>query len=141
MFFHDLKYQEIPDLILFPLIGIAFIGGLITNTVSLSSMVIASIISAIIFGGQILISKGKWLGEGDLYLALGMALILGWQKLLLAITVGYLIGAIICVAVLIKKEAKLKTKIPFAPFLVLGTFFAIFFGDQVIGWYLSLLTI
>lgn len=141
IFFFDLKYQKIPDLMLFPFMAIALIGGLILGKPDFISMIIAIVIAIVIFGGQILLSKGKWLGEGDLYLTVGMGLMLGYQKFLLAVAVSYLIGALISIVLLIKKEAKMKSHIPFAPFLVLGTFFALFFGEEFISWYLNYLYI
>ncbi|MCL4481010.1 MAG: prepilin peptidase [Bacteroidetes bacterium] len=141
IFISDLKYQTIPDLLLFPFIIAAFIGSLVIGTPTFLSMVISAIIAAVVFGGQILISKGKWLGEGDLYLALAMALMLGWEKMLLAIAISYFIGAFVSIILLLNKKAGMESKIPFGPFLVLGTFFSVFFGSAIIQWYFGLLTI
>lgn len=144
MFFYDLKYKKLPNVILYSFIGITLTGSLALNIGNLRSSIIdvsiALLIALIVFGGQIAVSKGKWLGEGDLYLGAGMALILGWKNLLVAIVVSYLVGSIICIGLLLKKEANVKTQIPFAPFLVIGTFFAIFYGQLIINWYSNLIS-
>jgi len=141
IFIYDLKYKEIPDVFLFPFIVIALLGTICTGSLNIFEILIAVVIVLFLFGGQILISKGKWLGEGDLYLSIAMALFLGWQKLLIAIIVSYIIGAIVSIILIIRKNAKMETAIAFAPFLVLGTFFAIFFGDFFIQSYLGLLNL
>ena len=48
-----------------------------------------------------------------------------------------LIGSIISIVVIIRKKKFVGVKIPFAPFLVLGTFITIFFGEKLMNWYLK----
>jgi leader peptidase (prepilin peptidase) / N-methyltransferase len=139
VFFFDLQHSEIPDAYLFPFIGVSLAGSLIIGSPDIISMVMAAVGSFVFFGGQYFLSKGKWLGEGDIYLGIAMALILGWQLLLIGLAVSYLLGGFVSVILMTAKKATGKTQIPFAPFLVLGTFMAIFFGNEVISWYMSLL--
>lgn len=141
IFFYDLHYSAIPDLLLFPLIAITLIGSFIIGQPDSMSMIIAIGIAVLFFGGQILLSKGKWLGEGDLYLALGLALMFGWKMLLVAIMLSYILGALVSIVLLVTKKAQGKSKIPFGPFLVLGSFITIFFGEEILAWYLSSLII
>ncbi len=140
IFFYDLKHSEIPDIFLFPFIIISFTGSIIMGN-SLISMIIGLGVALLFFGGQIVISKGKWLGEGDLYLGLSMANIFGWQLLLLSIVISYTLGALWSIYLLASKQVTSKTQIPFAPFLVLGSFITIFFGQEMLGWYLQTLII
>jgi leader peptidase (prepilin peptidase)/N-methyltransferase len=141
IFFYDLQFSQIPDVLLFPFIAIALVGSLIIGQPGIISMIIAVVIALAVFGGQILVSKGKWLGDGDLYLSLGLALIFGWQLFLIAIVVTYFIGAIAAAFLILSKKAKLKTAVPFAPFLVLGSLITVFFGQELITWYSSILII
>lgn len=138
IFFADIAKMEIPNLLLYPFLGFALIGSLIMGK-TLLDMVIAAMIALIFFGGQIYLSKGKWLGEGDLYLGIAMALIFGWQQFLLAICLTYLIGSILSIGLMIGKKAKAKTQIPFAPFMVMGSVITIFLGQQILNWYIQIL--
>lgn len=140
IFFYDLLHSEIPDIFLFPLIGTAFVGSLIMGTPSLISMLIAGGIALGFYGGQHLASKGKWLGEGDIYLTIGTAFILGWELFLASIIITYILGGVVATYLLISKKVTGKTQIPFAPFIILGTFVTIFFGDELLQWYLGSLT-
>jgi leader peptidase (prepilin peptidase)/N-methyltransferase len=137
IFFYDLQTSRIPDLFLFPLIGVGVIGSLIIGNPPITSILIAVVIALVFFGGQILVSKGKWLGEGDVYFAVGLAVILGWQLFLVAIVASYMLGALISIPLLIFKKTKIKSSIPFGPFLVLGSFVTIFFGEDILSWYLN----
>lgn len=140
IFFYDLLHSEIPDIFLFPLIGIAFVGSLILGTPDLVSMLIAAAIALVFYGGQHLASKGKWLGEGDIYLSIGTAFILGWQQFLASIVITYIIGGCVATYLLLNKKVTGKTQIPFAPFIILGTLVTIFFGEELLQWYLGTLT-
>ena len=139
IFFYDLKYLEIPDLFLFPFIGMAAITSLMLGQPDFMSMLIAALIALVFFGGQILVSKGEWLGEGDLYIGLGMAALFGWQLFLVALIISYLIGGSAAGIFLITKKVNAKTKVPFAPFLVMGTFITMFMGSDILNWYLHFL--
>ena len=100
-------------------------------------------LAAIIAGGffllQYLISKGKWIGDGDIMLGLFMGFALGWPNILLGLLLSYLVGAACGIILVIKDRKNLKQQIPFGPFLVIGTLVTLFFGDKIVSWYLSLL--
>ena len=137
IFFYDLKYLEIPNIFLYAFIGVALISSLILGEPTIISMLMALVISMIFFGGQILVSKGEWLGEGDLYIGLGMAILFGWQLLLVALIISYLIGGITASILLLTKKVQRKSKVPFAPFLVLGAFITMIAGNEILSSYLS----
>lgn len=141
IFFYDLKTKKIPDLFLFPLIIATAIGSLVLGTPPFASIVFALMIAAVLFGGQIFISKGTWLGEGDLYLALALAIMFGWERFLVTIVVSYFLGALVSIGLLVSKKATKKTAIPFGPFLVLGALVTLFFGNDLIAWYITNFTI
>lgn len=66
------------------------------------------------------VSKGKWLGFGDVKFALGMGWMLGISAGFAALLLSFWIGAIFGIFILIAKKSK-NHQIPFAPFLVLAT--------------------
>ena len=67
-----------------------------------------------------------------------MGLFLGFPNVFLALFLAFSLGAIIGIGLIISGKKKLKSKIPFGPFLVTGTFLALFFGEKIINWYLNL---
>lgn len=139
IFFYDLLYQEIPDVFSFVVMLLALIFNLVLGTPTIQEFILGSAAGAIFFQLQIYVSKGKWVGTGDVLVGTAMGLILGWQLLIVALFISYLCGALISTSLMIAKKANLKTKIPFAPFLVTGTILTMLFGNQLLQWYLGLI--
>jgi len=135
IFFYDLLYQEIPDRFSFPAIAIAIAGIIIFGAPHYLSALIGLGIIAVFFGGQIAISKGEWLGGGDLRLGAIMALLLGYESLIVSLVLSYLIGALVSIPLLLLGKATRKTAIPFGPFLITATFIGIFLGEEIIRVY------
>jgi len=69
-----------------------------------------------------------------------MGLFLSWPNILVALFSAFFIGAIIGIGLIALGKKTLKSQVPFAPFLVIGTFIALFFGKEIINWYMSLVT-
>jgi leader peptidase (prepilin peptidase) / N-methyltransferase len=139
IFFFDLLHNEVPELYLYSLIGVSLAGSLILGQPGFVSMGIALVIALGFFGGQHLVSRGRWLGDGDIFFSISMAIILGWQDLLIAIAAAYLMGGFVSIILLLTKKANSSTAVPFTPFLILGTYVAIIFGSQIAGWYANAL--
>lgn len=137
IFIYDLKHYLIPDKVLFPAIIISLIYNII-NWQGIFNAFLAIIISAGFFLIIFLISKGKWMGFGDVKLAILMGLLLGFPNILTALFLAFFFGAIIGVILMIFGKKGLKSEIPFGPFLIAGTFLAILWGPEIINWYLKL---
>jgi prepilin signal peptidase PulO-like enzyme (type II secretory pathway) len=143
IFVYDLKYFIIPDKILYPAIIISLACRLyealiFNDKLSIINYLIAALGAPLFFLLIYLVSKGKWLGFGDVKLGILLGLILGWPKILLALFLSFLIGGIMGIGLIIFLKKKLKSEVPFAPFLITGTFIALFWGEYIINWYLSL---
>jgi prepilin signal peptidase PulO-like enzyme (type II secretory pathway) len=136
IFVYDLKHYLIPDKILFPAIILSFVYRII-NITSFLDFFYASLIGSIFFLIMFLISKGKWMGFGDVKLAILMGLVLGIKGVLLALFLAFLFGAVIGTILIFFQKKGFKSEIPFAPFLVMGTFLAMIFSEQIISWYLN----
>lgn len=137
IFFYDLLYQEIPDV--FSLTGITFalLGNIALTSPTPMEFVIGAAAGGAFFLIQLLVSRGAWVGMGDVILGIFMGIVLGWKLLIIALFFSYISGTIISLWLLAAKKATRKTKIPFAPFLVTGTILAILFGQQLLDWYLN----
>jgi prepilin signal peptidase PulO-like enzyme (type II secretory pathway) len=137
IFFYDLRYKEIHDYVLIP--GIIYAGLANFFIGDLTSGLIGAAVGFSFFGLQYLLSRGRWIGSGDLRIGLFMGFMLGWPMTFLAILVSYVIGSVISLYLLATKAATPKTAVPLGPFLVLGTVLAFFAGDRILELYLSLL--
>lgn len=73
------------------------------------------------FASLSFVSKETWMGWGDAWLALIIGLAVGVPGILFALTLASGIGALYAVALILWYGKGMKTRVPFGPFLVLGT--------------------
>ena len=146
IFVYDLKYYIIPDKVIYPAILVAGSWQLVariflnlTTNYQLLTTIFSAVGTSTFFFLIFLISRGKWLGFGDVKLAFFMGLFLGFPNILVSLFFAYLIGAIIGIGLILIGKKTLKSEVPFGPFLVTGTFIALFFGNQIVNWYLRLI--
>jgi leader peptidase (prepilin peptidase)/N-methyltransferase len=86
---------------------------------------------AVFLGIIWLVTRGKGMGEGDLHLALPMGILLGWPRGLVGMYTAFIIGAVYGLTVLLLRKKKWKQRVPFGPFLVLGTVVALIWGGEL----------
>ncbi len=141
IFVYDLKHYIIPDKIIFLAIAVVFLYKIIFNfqTSNLYSPILSALVASAFFFLLWLVSRGKWMGLGDAKLAFLMGLFLGYPQILVAMFSAFLIGAIIGLGLIVCRKKTLKSQVPFGPFLVVGTFIALFWGKEIIKWYLNLI--
>ncbi|MCR4322636.1 MAG: prepilin peptidase [Candidatus Azambacteria bacterium] len=139
IFLFDLKHYIIPNKVLYPLIAVVaahmFFGG---GFMAIPYALISALSAAGFFLALYLVSRGTWIGFGDVKFGIFMGLFLGFPLIVVAFFFSYLIGAIIGSALLVLHSKKLQSQIPFGPFLVVGTFIAYFYGSNIIQWYLNI---
>jgi len=81
-------------------------------------------------------TKGNGMGGGDIKLMAAAGVVLGWKLIILAFFLGCIYGSVIHpFRMLLFKQGKVMA---FGPYLSLGIMTAIFFGENMIHWYLSL---
>jgi len=81
------------------------------------------------------------MGVGDIKLAFFMGFFLGFPKIIVALFFSFFIGAIIGIGLILARRKKLKSEVPFGPFLATGTIIALFWGEYLVNWYLNLFKI
>ena len=144
IFVSDLRYYIIPDKIIYSAIGLALIYNIFLFFVFHHSFktflnpLLSAILASAFFLAIVLISRGKWMGWGDPKLAFFMGLLLGFPNIIVALFLAFLLGAIIGLGLILTNRKTLKSEVPFGPFLVTGTFIALFWGNGIIQWYLNL---
>lgn len=147
LFAYDLKWFLLPNRVMFPLIFVTAI--IAALQIVLSTDWVASLISMLIGVGILsglyfllwLVSKGEWIGFGDVKLGLALAFIVAdWQLAFLALFAANLFGMLIVLPGMIAGKISRQTRVPFGPLLILGTLFSFFFGRDIIQWYMSSVT-
>ncbi len=139
--FIDLKDMVIPDLLVVFIIVVTIIYKLASyiiydNSPQLLDSVSGLVLSSLLFIIIIVATRGG-MGEGDVTLIGSLGLILGIEKIFLTVLLSFILGAILSVLLLVTKVKGRKDPIPFGPFIILGFFTVVFWGEQLISWYVN----
>ena len=84
----------------------------------------------------------RGMGMGDVRLAplLGLYLgWLGWTALAIGAFTGFLLGGVVGVVLMAARLAHRRSRLPFGPFMLTGTFLAVFAAAPIADWYTALL--
>lgn len=142
---YDLRWFLLPNKLVFPLIGLAVVQ-IVTISVYdrdwkllLSSALGAAVVSGI-FYLLFQLSKGAWIGGGDVKLGLVLGLLAGgvFEGFLLLFAAS-IAGMLASLPMIIQGKAHRKTQLPFGPFLIVGLIVVKLFGIDIIDWYSGLL--
>ena len=136
----DLYHQIIPDGISLPGIGVGLLASLVIPQITFFN----SLMGILLGGGSLFlvatlyewIFKREGMGGGDVKLLAMIGAFLGWKAVILTILLSSLIGSITGILIMILKGKDFKYAIPFGPFLSMGAVIALFYGENLIRWYL-----
>jgi prepilin signal peptidase PulO-like enzyme (type II secretory pathway) len=82
------------------------------------------------------ISRGKWIGGGDVKLGFVLGLLVGGPGMsILVLFLASTAGTLVTMPLLVTGRAKRTSRIPFGPFLLLATFIVQLFGTSLSAWY------
>jgi leader peptidase (prepilin peptidase)/N-methyltransferase len=138
--FIDLQHKIIPDVLSLPGIVVGFAVSLF----SLSSLSwIDSLIGMVAGGGFLLLvsiafeklTGREGMGMGDVKMLAMIGAWMGWRSLLFIVLVSSLSGSLIGGALLALSRQGARTRIPFGPFLALGSLIYLFFGQELLFWF------
>jgi leader peptidase (prepilin peptidase)/N-methyltransferase len=154
--FYDLKHKIIPNGLVYALIGITFFGAFFLPTSSAFYLGLGNLIAGLLFFTFFFslwfFSRGRWVGFGDAKLSLAVGFLLGITRGVSALVLAFWVGAVVGTALvslgelsrkingkairnnylsIIIKNLTIKSEIPFAPFIILGTLIAFFMNIDI----------
>lgn len=144
-FFYDLKWQLLPDritTIFFAVAAVYWAIGWATNPLATtSSIAIDTAVSLAVlpgfYGLLYLVSKGNWIGLGDVKMLIPMALVLmSWQNSFLLLFLSNFIGCLVLLPAMLSKKVARGAHIPFGPFLIVGFVLVVLWGSAIMDVYL-----
>ena len=126
----DATTQSIPDVLNGALLLAAIASAVLHGTLDWR----APFIGLGFLGGQWVLSRGAWIGSGDVFLGIGMGVLLGeWRLMMLALFASYILGALYVSLLLLLKKKKMADYTAFGPFLVMGTCVSLWWGQSMLG--------
>jgi len=138
IFFTDVKYQIIPDQMQIAMFVFSFLLQIViiknSYLVALLLVVGSGIVVMIPILLIYLLTKGRGMGFGDVKIAFNMGILLGIKSGLLALYFGFIFGAVYSIVLIILRKKKMKSKVAFGPFLILGILIIVVFKEVIYGW-------
>ena len=139
--FIDLNEQIVPDVISLPGIVVGFILSFFVPYISFinSALGVAAgggIILIIGLGGSVIFKK-EAMGGGDVKLAAMVGAFLGWRYIIISLFLGFFLGALAGIFLILSKIKSREDAMPFGPFIVLGSMITLLWGEKIISWYLG----
>jgi len=141
---YDLRWFLLPDRIVLPLTILGLVQVAVTAlwlrsfTLFWQPIVAAGIIFGL-FWLLFQVSKGAWIGGGDVKLAVLLGLLVGTPlRAFLVIFFASLLGTLVSVPLIARGKQGLQLRIPFGPYLLLATILVVLYGTPIVGWYQNL---
>jgi leader peptidase (prepilin peptidase)/N-methyltransferase len=138
----DLQHQIIPDSISIPCIPLCLLSSLVLPWTDLKSSLIGMVLGGgilyLVAQAYYLVRKKEGMGGGDIKLLAMIGAFLGWKGALIALMVGAFAGTLAGIAMMLVRGKNLKYALPFGPFLSLGAFCALLWGEAILYWYTHL---
>ena len=146
----DGEFFILPDRLTYPLVILGFLLSVLypghLGNVTIGSALLRSLIGAAAGGLSLwligLLGKAAFkkeaMGLGDVKLMAAVGAWQGWQMVYLAIFLGALVAAVVGVTFIVMKKSSWGSKIPFGPYLAAGSLITLFFGWEILFWYLNM---
>lgn len=145
-FAYDAKWFLLPDSVTIVLIGLGVVSVALTGfqtgewlATIVNALGAVAVLSGLYFVLYI-VSKGRWIGFGDVKLGIALGLLLGtWPLALLALFLANFIGCLVVIPFMLAKRLNRTSQVPFGPLLIVGMVITQLIGAGVISWYTQLL--
>jgi len=105
---------------------------------ALGVVLLSSTVIAAFFAFLVAITKGRGMGGGDIRLGFLIGLFNGFPQNIIAIFLGFILGATLSLVLVMLKIKTLKDTVPFGPFLIAGSVIALVWGTQIWNFYIHL---
>lgn len=129
--FLDIRYFIIPDKILILLIVVVAGLKLTSGNTNFFYLLISALGLTAFFAILFLVSKGGWIGLGDVKLIFLIGLLLEYPASYVAIISSVWLATGFSIALLVLKRATMKTEVPFGSFLSVTTIIFLIFNNEL----------
>ncbi len=138
---YDIRWQILPDRIVYPLIVVASINALVVSVINKDPMHLVYALTGIaclagLFYVIFQVSSGKWIGGGDVKLGVVIGLLVtGPVNAVLVLFAASVLGLLVALPDVLRKKSGLSKRIAFGPFLMAAAVIVFLFGADLADWY------
>ena len=130
----DIKHQIIPDIITLPGLALGLVAG--SYSIGYVNSFMGFLLGCGLFYLVALLSYGG-MGGGDIKYIAAAGAFVGWQKVLLIIFIGAVLGTCVGLFQIAAQKKTRKNIIPFGPLLAVATLITLFHGNLLIKLYME----
>lgn len=134
VFVIDLREHVILDQVMLPALVVAVVANVVLQRPALDWLG-GAILGAGFFFFQYIVSRGRWVGGGDVRLGMFLGLVLGLVGTAVALFLAYIGGALFAIVLLLTHRKHFGSALPFGTFLTLATIVAWYWGTPIVSWY------
>lgn len=148
VFVIDLEHFLILDKVIYPaavlVLGLNIVLDLMSGVpfISLSGFTVGGLVSGLISFGFFFalwsISKGKWIGFGDVKFMIFLGLALAWPNIWVGLFLAFVLGGLVGTGLLLFGNKTMQSKLPLGTFLAVGAVAGLLWGGELLAWYLGL---
>lgn len=131
IFIIDLEFRIIPDDFVFFGISATFFYLLLFKEVYLVPSIFAGLFASAILLSIHIITRGRGMGLGDVKFAIFGGMLVGIRLHLVWLLFSFVIGGMVGIVLILSKQAGLKDKIAFGPFLIISILFTFMYGNKL----------
>ncbi len=132
----DLRTMEIPISVNAVILGIGIVHAVVDYH-NVVHYIIGFFAASLFLLLCLILTRGRGIGGGDIKLMAVAGLCIGWQNIILALVVGCIVGSVIqCIIIAVTKN---KDKFAMGPYLSVGIFVAMLWGNAFFEWYVGML--
>ena len=133
----DLEHRLIPNRVILPAIIAAAVASPLWFGPGWYLALVGGAIAFVFFWlaaffGEKLIGRGA-MGGGDIKLAAFVGLITGFPGIITALVLTIIAGGVISIVLLLTRVVNLRSGIPYGPFIVIGGFVTMLYGQQIMA--------
>jgi len=130
----DIKHQIIPDIITLPGLALGLAAG--SYSIGYANSFMGFLLGCGLFYLLAILSNGG-MGGGDIKYIAAAGAFVGWQKVLLIIFIGAVLGTFVGLFQIGFQKKTRKNIIPFGPLLSVATLITLFYGNLLIKLYID----
>lgn len=138
---YDLRWMLLPNKLVWPLVGLTALQVVVLTIHQADIAVLVGYLWGVVFlaglfGAMYWLSRGAWIGFGDVKMAVGLGLLVGGPlSAILLLFISSVVGLLFSVPLMARGKDSLKLKIPYGPFLIIATIIVYLVGASLTSWY------
>lgn len=139
IFMFDWRASVIPDRLSIPAMFIALLANILLG-IPATEVLLGGLLIGTFFAMQFFLTRGQWVGGGDIRMGLLMGFLLGPWIGIAALLLSYILGAVVGLFLIATGRRQLSSHVPFGTFMAVAILVCMLAGGPIVSIYIDALT-